>query len=456
VLDFINTAFADQARGREQLLKYLSQALNDQEPTALFVITPRGVRVITDFTTDPNVLATALRELRPDPEVVVRQDSGAAPEKVPGSFFPDTDSGEVQYVKAAMADALHDTQQHLTGFETRAAATLTMEAMQQIAHALEGVPGRKSLIWASGGFPFAIADTGSTTKFWYATDAHANVSESVTDMLPLYAATWRALNQAQVSVYPVDIRGIVNEQYVDPSIQHPGRDYVAQKDWQQNETLGTFKNFADMTGGKAFFNSNDLAEGFREAVSDSSHYYLVGYYLQKSDRNTGWHKLEVKVKRGNAKVRARSGFLVTKGTASVAKLEETDIQSALLSPLDFTALPFRMQWTTQTKGEAGKVKAGYEISIAPGKVEIDAEDTNHLELKVIAAVKSPLGKLVEKPFVTDLQAHLPAAEVQQIAAQGLKYTGEVELAPGEYNVRMLLRDGLTGKMGSIAAPLIVK
>jgi hypothetical protein len=275
-------------------------------------------------------------------------------------------------------------------------------------------------------------------------------------MLPLYSATWQALNQAQVSVYPVDIRGIVNEQYVDPSMQHPGRDYVAQKDWQQNETLGTFKNFADMTGGKAFFNSNDLAEGFREAVNDSSHYYLIGYYLKKDDRNTGWHKLDVHVNVADAQVRSRSGFLVTKDTQSVAKLEKVDIQSALLSPLDFTALPFRMNWTDRTPAASGRVRVAYEISIAPGVVNIDEADSNHLDLEIVAAAKASDGKLVGEPFTSNLQGHLPAPTAQQIAAQGVEYSGAVELPPGQYSVRVLVRDELTGKMGSVAAPLTVQ
>ena len=32
----------------------------------------------------------------------------------------------------------------------------------------------------------------------------------------------------------------------------------------------TFQTFASMTGGRAYFNSNDLAKGFHDAVEDSS------------------------------------------------------------------------------------------------------------------------------------------------------------------------------------------
>jgi hypothetical protein len=45
---------------------------------------------------------------------------------------------------------------------------------------------------------------------------------------------------------------------------------------------------------------------------------------------------------------------------------------------------------------------------------------------------------------------------QQIKMQGVEYTGDLELEPGDYNVRLLVRDELTGKMGSLAAPLTVE
>lgn len=47
--------------------------------------------------------------------------------------------------------------------------------------------------------------------------------------------------------------------------------------WLQLSTLATLKEFAAMTGGRAFYNSNDLAEGFKQAAEDSTSYYMLGY-----------------------------------------------------------------------------------------------------------------------------------------------------------------------------------
>ena len=46
-------------------------------------------------------------------------------------------------------------------FQQQNAVETTMNAFLGIAWSLSGIPGRKSLIWATGGFPFAISNPGA-------------------------------------------------------------------------------------------------------------------------------------------------------------------------------------------------------------------------------------------------------------------------------------------------------
>src|SRR5260370_4882029 len=101
-----------------------------------------------------------------------------------------------------------------------------------------------------------------------------------------------------------------------------------------------------MTGGRAYYNSNDLVKGFRDAVKDSAEYYMLGYYLDRSNTKPGWRKLSVKVKRDHVDVRARSGFFVTQATVDPESSRDSDLASALQSPIDYTALPLVAQRRT--------------------------------------------------------------------------------------------------------------
>ena len=108
--------------------------------------------------------------------------------------------------------------------------------MQQVGQALAGFPGRKSLIWASGGFPFSVSDT--TMQL-----APAG-RDTLSDVLPLYEHTWQLLNDAQIALYPVDVKGLQSVTMPSASVRNPGKNYGRNMSWRQMDTQGTFQTFA--------------------------------------------------------------------------------------------------------------------------------------------------------------------------------------------------------------------
>lgn len=82
-------------------------------------------------------------------------------------------------------------------------------------------------------------------------------------------------------------------------------------------------------------------------------------------------------------------------------------------------------------------------------------DQNHLNIDFAAAAREPAGKVVATNGRT-LDAHLKPESLQQIRSSGITYKGALELAPGEYSVRFVVRDNLTGRLGSVTAPLRVQ
>src|SRR5271167_4710504 len=62
VFDFLNTPFSDQANARKELLKFLSEVAESDEPMSLLALTRGGLTLLHDFTDDPKLLAAALRQ----------------------------------------------------------------------------------------------------------------------------------------------------------------------------------------------------------------------------------------------------------------------------------------------------------------------------------------------------------------------------------------------------------
>ncbi len=451
VLDLINTPFVDQVYARKDLLKYLTQSVDQREPTALYTLTRSGIHVIHDFTTDPRVLVAALHRVKGDASQIVDRPEDV--EAMTGTASPDGSAGVDPAAVQSEADRLQtmmeDAELNFQSFQQRLAITYTLQGMQQVSQALAGFPGRKSLIWASGGFPFSVSD--NTMQL-----APAG-RDSLTDVLPMYEHTWQLLNDAQIALYPVDVKGLQVSTAPSATVRNPGRNYARNMSWRQLDTQSTLQTFASMTGGRAYYNSNDLVKGFRDAVKDSAEYYMLGYYLDRSKTKAGWRKLAVKVKRDHVDVRARSGFFVTKATVDPENSRNSDISSALQSPLDYTSIALVVRWDKiEPSKEPGKKHVNYGMHLAPDAALINDAENNHVVLDFVALAKTPEGKTVDHPVGQQIEAHLTAEKVVAVHQKGIAYSGALDLAPGEYTVRFVVRDDLSGRIGSVAAPLKVE
>ena len=179
----------------------------------------------------------------------------------------------------------------------------------------------------------------------------------------LYEHTLKALADAEVSVYPVDVRGLVSNSpagdanykggLVGPAFARS----ITARGWLQTSTIDTLKEFADMTGGQAFYNSNDVEGGFHRAAQDSAEYYILTYYLNTRNTKAGWRQLKVTSSKSlhRLKIRARAGFFVTNATTRLETSRRLDIESAIASPFESTGLPMTVRWTgtaaEQTRGK---------------------------------------------------------------------------------------------------------
>jgi VWFA-related protein len=462
MLDLINTRFADQATAREDLLKYLTQSVDVREPTALYTLDRTGIHVIHDFTTDPRILVAALHEVNGDPDQLVDSPSDSADSAAGGSPGGGGGShgsggghiskGSVHKEASNLQSMMHDAEGNFRSFEQRLAIQYTLEAMQQVAQALGGYPGRKSLIWASGGFPFTVSGSMGIAPAG---------RETLADVLPMYERTWDLLNNAQISLYPVDVKGlrVVGMPSAatsgGSSMRNPSHSF-SHASSRQMDTQATFQTFASMTGGRAYYNSNDLVKGFRDAVNDSSEYYMLGYYLDHSNTKSGWRKLSVKVNRDHIEVRARDGFFVTNATVDPETTRNSDISSALQSPLDYTSLSLLAHWTkTEPAQEPGKRRAIYQIHVSPDARVINEADNNHVVLDFVAQAIASDGKAASQPVGQKVDVHLTSDKLKAIRDQGVLYNGALELPPGEYTVRFVVRDDLSGRTGSVSGPLKV-
>jgi VWFA-related protein len=430
------------------MISYLS---NNLEPDCLYqlvAIENNGLRILHDYTEDTTALVSALKTLRSrfSTTNAVDNDSFRPITTDPGvttaPLILSNANGDIDI--SALADYLTARAEQAYGLmRTVAAAESTLVSFQEIAERASGIPGRKSLVWLTGSFPFSI-DPGT-----------ASVNEGLS--FATYQHTMQTLENQLISVYPVDVRGLVVAQY--SASEHVSANQLLQRNNlikdQSNrllDTVDTMRAFADMTGGHAYVNTNDTGGAIRDAARDGAAYYMLSYAVDKSDRRQGWRKITVKV--GNYQIRARHGYFLTQTTVNPLNTAKYDMDNALKSPLDYTGLPLRIV-LNPVAPDGDKRKVTFAMMMPPKSTKIDSDDKNHMHVDIAYAVWTATGQDAAHKG-TSYNLKLNPTQLQQVDTVGLSYGDTLELAPGSYKIRLVVRDNLTGQIGSVSAPLDVK
>lgn len=441
-IDLINTPAQVQINLRDELIKFLDGAAQRPQAIAIVTLTSAGVHVLHDFTTDRQVLVLALAKLHN----TVSSREPAAPTPIDEDIRQLAMTENLSVELALQLDNLgrmKDAVERNRRFRTRAARQDTLGALAELAHYLGGVPGRKTVVWASAGFPFGdniFVNRGGTRV--------AMNLENLGSALDEEARVWHLLAAANIAIYPVDARGIVNAAFstISPEFKtsplYSDKD-VAQREFQAN--ISTFESLAQATGGVPCYNRSDLHNCFRDAMDDGQHYYMLGYYLPKGQ--PGWRALKVQVQAKHVAVRTRTGVLVAPPASSQASDSQQDVRRALAAPFAFSSLPLRGAWLSTD--ERGAVR--FELTIAPESLAHTLSQ-QELDLSIIAVAKDREGKAAAT-ISQKVTRHLDASSSDTIREAGIRYTNRFALQSGQYQVTFVVRDNISGNVGSVRAAL---
>jgi hypothetical protein len=340
-------------------------------------------------------------------------------------------------------------------FQDRSARIDMQLAIQQLAQALKGIPGRKSLLLVGSGFKFIDTKIVLTVIG----NGRGGISidrtvENANQTLDQAAYTWKLLNDANVAVYPIDTRRTVNTafQSMDPSNGNsPSRFAYEQTRQADLDVLDSFRTLADASGGKPCFYRTDLDNCVREAVDDDHDYYLLGFYPDNNNRKPGWHKIEVKLKDQKASVRHRQGFMVA--NFNPEEQRRTDIALALRSPFAYTDLKIGAKFDEPGAVKEGKKTVPFHIMIPPGDI-ISEDEAGRVNFDIVVIARTEGGKAAGD-FSQHVDRKFPEAAIQEIKTTGIDYKNTFDLAPGDYGVWFVVRDNISGRTGSSVVRLKV-
>jgi VWFA-related protein len=319
LLDALNTPIKDQSYVRQEMLKYLKTP-HPGTRMAIFGLTSQLV-LLQGFTSDPDTLRKALASAKNGPKASIAMDNALTGD-APGSNSSSMDMimdalGNDPDMATLMAN-LQQFDAEMKSYQLQMRIQYTLDAMNNLARYLSGLPGRKNLIWFSGSFPVNIMPDGDL----------ADPFSVMADFSEEYHKTATALQKSQVAVYPIDARGLMTAPMFDA--QNSGANLSARnpkammKDQQafftntasENHTM---QQMADDTGGKAFINTNDLATAVQRAVDAGSNYYTLVYTPTNKDWKGDFRKVQVQLAKSGYSLTYRHGYFADDDTPKKKK-----------------------------------------------------------------------------------------------------------------------------------------
>jgi VWFA-related protein len=441
LVDTLHTQVFDQPYAKEQFMKFLQQ-IKPEDRVAVYAL-GRRITILHDFTNDAQRLLAAVNKYQGSNEGVTE---AADPDS--------SDYSNANFLSSA-AEAMQD-------FATLTSGELTAMALEAIANHLGHMPGRKSLVWITGSIPLRIDQVLKLNH----KDANPGVESAAGSGSLLASQTYhaiKALNDANIAVYPVDARGLVG---VPASMTAAGarsvtRAQAAQGQSSSGAQIGSSMAataahdsmiaLAKATGGLAFYNSNDIKGAVRKAVDDSELTYTLGFYPDTGNLDASFHELKVNVDRKGVEIRTRGGYQANPETQTTEK-ERTDlIRDALWSPLESSAVGLAARVEPVDQPAPGSYKI--TLIITPADVQFEQKDGKWIgAVDYVLAQRGAGGNFLNRE-PKGISLSFDQDQYRTLLTQGLSFTNTVKALPGAATLRVVLLDRTSGKVGSVNIPL---
>ena len=313
-----------------------------------------------------------------------------------------------------------------------------LSALETLAKMYREFPERKSLVYFSSGMNTTGVENNAQIR-----------------------STVDTANRSNMSIYTVDSQGLV--------ALPPGGDasrasagpgaFGGSGMMQQRNALSssqeTLVTLSHDTGGRSFSDSNDLSLALKQVQTDTNVYYVLGYFSTNSKEDGKYRRIRVEVTRPGLKISHRPGYFAAKSFRQLTQ-QEKDLQltQAMNVERPFVDVPLIL--------EADYFRKDNNTNYVPISIEILGEGLQFEEkganregkFEFVAQAFDPRGR-VTGVARDSVAIKLPAEKAEKIKAGGIFYSTGFQLRPGTHKLKFLVRDNVTGKLGSFEQPINV-
>lgn len=439
VIDSLNTLPEDQTSVKAQVMRYL-RVLPPDTRVAIYRA-GTNVRILHDFTDDRESLRARIAKtpteayVQPEGKDFLAQAEAMEAEHL-DKAFEDADAELQDARDTAINDMARLEEYHNRQLQDERAA-LTLRSLEALGNHLAGVPGRKSLVWISGGIPILMTQARDRWPAGYEAAIRATAQRLASQGIAIYPVQATGLKAPAMGTSGT-ARGSGSGQ--DPARVHrPLTSVPEQRVWS------TMEVFSDVTGGRTFRNTNDLTAGVKAAAADLHGTYAIGFYVseQPDDR---WHSFKVNVQRRGVRLLHRQGYLLQVApTRQPQSWTGDDWESAVKNPLGSTSIRL------DARVELSEAMLNVLFQIAGEDLyyrRVDNQSVTELEIGIGERTRAEWTRVRRDGATITMKGNQqdPANTVVRLAKGW-------PMSPDTSAVRLIVRDRVTGRYGVLDVPI---
>jgi VWFA-related protein len=387
-------------------------------PADLVAVVSLGssLRVNQDFTADRDLLKKALKALSPTTGQGLEEGATGTTEGTPDTAQPFT------------AD---DTEFNIFNTDRR------LDALRSLSASLSPIRQKKSLIYFSSGMDRTGIENQSELRAAINAAVRSNLAIYTMDIRGLQALVpgGEAQNASLRGVAPYSGQATLNALSSNTSTQ---------------ETLYTL---AGDTGGRAITDTNDFGQVFTRVQQDTSSYYILGYQSGNPARDGHYRRITVRVNRPGVKMEFRHGYYAPADFQHANREDrERQLEEELASELPSTDLPAYLS-AAYFRLSDSRFFVPVSLVVPGAAIPFSREkDQDRATLDVLGMVldeaKRPLGRIRDT-------VKLAVPGVQEVRRKNVQYNNGFILSPGRYHLKFVVRENMTGRIGSFETDVVV-
>lgn len=468
LLDLLNTSPQDQSYARKRMVEFLKRVPAGRQ-VALFVLGNR-LHMVQGFSTDSSSLVKAaeaidirqLNRLRPVNQQITDLDTSAYLDR---SATTVAGPSQGQVLQQVLMD------EDVQNMKVRLDATAN--AFQEMARAVNGYPGRKNLFWLAGQFPsanyYSLGAVSATVASTRSTPGGLRQDLAGNDLRRAQALGTagqgvalleeradKAVADSQIAVYPISLAGVQTDNVgaeQNGGGTGAGTDEAASAAstffFERQTGRAVMTNIADITGGEAFYGSNDPAALLKKGFEDGENYYEIAFQPTNHNWDGKFRTIHIAVNGSGYHLSYRKGYYALP-EQPVANAMATFASAMRIETPPSTQLVIRAKPSTPAADGVMKLA----VKLDPLGVGFTTDDTGdrraRLQVVMIAYPVGGNGSAAESNNLLSLG--LTQEDYRSVLASGVPFEQTLPLKPGRYAIRIGILDLGSGRIGTLTMP----